>query len=165
MRWNVIRNFVMSTVLAALLLSQTACALLQGGLGLESPKVTVSNISMQGATLFEQQFVVTLRVNNPNNSALPITGLRYQLALNGNEFAEGATASEVSIPALGEALVDVTLTTSTFNLMRQMSDWRNGLPEVMDYQIKGKLFLAGALVNSLPFSRSGQVDLQSSTRQ
>ena len=84
-----------------------ACAGLQD---VQTPNVTLSNIEpASDMTLFEQRYDVTLRIQNTNNVSLPLSGLSYAVTLNGQEFARGVSRDRVVIPALGEKLVHVTV--------------------------------------------------------
>ena len=90
--------------LAAAMLGLTAlggCAGLR--LGMQKPEVTVANIRLLDGNLFEQRFVLTLRITNPNRVEIPIEGLSFDLDLNEQPFAKGVSNRALVVPRLGEA--------------------------------------------------------------
>lgn len=144
-----IRRF--SVLIFALLL--TACSSI-----LQKPEplqVTLAGITLTEANLFEQTFVLKLRVNNPNSFDLPIKTLRYQLELADREFMRGQSATSVTIPRFGNAHVEVEAHTNLYELMRQI----RGLSEAdkLRYRLRGEL-TAGDANFTLPFDRSGEYD-------
>ena len=149
--------------LPAVLLLLTACASLSGLASLQKPGVTLVNLQMAESTWLEQRFAVDLRVSNPNNVELPISGLNYDLALNGNKLATGGSNEDLTIPALGERVIRLTVSTSTLDWIKQLRDYRRlaerGEKLDLNYALTGKLFLRDSIVNSLPFARSGVVEL------
>ena len=82
--------------LALLLLA--GCAVLSP---LERPKVSLAGLSLIDANLFEQRYALKLRVLNPNEVALPIQALTYDLELNDQVFGSGASTAAVTVPAYG----------------------------------------------------------------
>jgi LEA14-like dessication related protein len=116
------------------------------------PEVSLANIAPLDATLFEQRVRVDLRVRNPNDFAIDLTGVDFQLAVNGAPLASGVTGQGVAIPRLGEALVSVEVTTTLFAWMRQIGNL--GTAQEISYDLSGHLHLAH--LGRLPFSHSGR---------
>lgn len=141
-----------------------ACTLVLAGcaamrlVNAEPPKVSVSSLAFQGATLMEQRFLVGLRLQNPNDFALPVTGLEYTLHLDGNKLASGMTQTSVNIPSLGSETVEVTVISNLLDSLAQLRRWQQSPPDQLDYRIEGRLRVKG-LPTRLPFSYSGQVGL------
>ncbi len=67
---------------------------------------------MVSADVFSQQFRIRLHVQNPNDRALPVKGIEYELFLQGDSFAEGTSAAPFVVPALGEIEFDLTVSTN-----------------------------------------------------
>lgn len=126
----------------------TGCAsnLLQA----KSPDVIVTNVTPLESTLFEQRLQIDLRVRNPNDFDLEVTGLDFQLALNGQKFATGLANHGVTIPRLGEAVLSVMTTASTLNVLQQLLKLRKG--QDVTYQVTGILHLQEI---PLPFKKEG----------
>ena len=53
------------------------------------PNVSVVAIEMRGGNLLQQNFAVKLNVQNPNDRALPVSGLHVELNVGGERVASG----------------------------------------------------------------------------
>jgi LEA14-like dessication related protein len=84
----------------------------------ESPEVLLVNVTPLDTTMFEQRLQVDLRVRNPNNFDLEVTGLDFTLHLNDQRLARGLTNKAATIPRLGDSVVSVETTTSTLDVIR-----------------------------------------------
>jgi LEA14-like dessication related protein len=124
----------------------------------EPPSVTVSDLRMGTAGVFEQQFFVKLRVQNPNDSDLQIKGSSFELELNDQPFAKGVSAQSVTVPRFGSEFVEIEAVSSLGNILRQAGAMTSdaGL-EKFRYRIKGKLATRNA--GSLPFDERGDLSL------
>ncbi|TJZ74828.1 LEA type 2 family protein [Chitiniphilus eburneus] len=121
---------------------------------LEKPRVSLAGISLKEAGLFEQRFTLTLRVENPNNVALPIKGLDTTLAVNDKPLASGVAAQSVTIPAMGEAKLAIDVTSNLAALVRQLRAANGqGAPR---YRLTGKLFVP-LRADGIPFDLEGEV--------
>jgi LEA14-like dessication related protein len=123
-------------------------------LGLQKPQVSLVDIHPAASTLLEQNFDVTLRLQNPNTLPLSASGLSFDLNVAGNRLASGLSNQAIAVPALGEAEITVRVHTSTLSWLKQLGKAVNGSGK-LDYQLQGRLEgLQG--VASLPFSSSGE---------
>jgi LEA14-like dessication related protein len=136
------------------LLSSAGCA--TTGTGLEPPSVSLIDIAVKEARLLETVFEVELRVLNPNDAALTVTGVECALRINDRDFARGASGVSAEIPAYGSAVVPVTVYSSIVGLVRSMLNARDALA----YELKGTLRLgSGAFASrTVPFSSEGRLD-------
>lgn len=146
------KSFIVLIALAFL----SACAGTGLG-GLESPNVTLADLRPKGMTVFEQQYDIALRVQNPNNRPLAINGLNFSVDINGQEFARGVGREKTVIPALGDGLIRITVTSSTFDWLRQLEKLGRNQNKELAYELSGSLFLDGMGSGRLPFKRSGTV--------
>lgn len=133
----------------------TACA----GLGgyREPPRVSLVGIQPLDMTLMEQRYRLALRILNPNDVDLPVSGMNYSVELNGREFAYGVSRQEVTIPALGEAVVEVEVISSLLDMLRQLRALEDDTARGLDYRLVGDLRLGDHGVR-LPFEYSGSLD-------
>ncbi len=124
---------------------------------LEAPEVQVTSLQMlepaQGS--LEQRFAVGLRLTNPNNRALSVDGLDFELDLNDRRLARGVTNRAFELPRLGEAETSVIVTTSVFDLLRQAVELGSQREAAMDYRLRGRLHLGSGFVRSVPFDHRG----------
>lgn len=134
------------------------CALTQGHL--EPPKVHLVNLQLQHATLFQQRFLATLHLTNPNDVSLPVKAIEYNVRVNGKHFADGMTNKPVTLPALGQADVGVEINTSVLDWLNQLYRLNRARPKKVPYRITGKLYLGSWFARTVPFSYTGQIPLQ-----
>lgn len=148
-------SFRKSQVFLPLFLVFAGCATL--GTGLEPPSVSLVNIAVKEARLLETVFEVELRVLNPNDAALTVTGAECALRINDRDFAKGVAGVSTEIPAYGSAVVPITLYSSVIGLVRSVLNAR----ETLAYELTGKLRLGGGFIvpGTVPFSSEGRLDL------
>ncbi len=150
---SMVRSGASVVVAAAVLLA--GCAGLPSGT--EAPAVTLSDIGVGGAsTLFEQQFNLKLRIQNPNNEELKIDGLAFSLDVDDKPFASGVSSQAVTVPRFASGFMAVDAYSSLGGVVRQISGFLQGERRATRYRIKGTLSLAGGL--RVPFERSGEFD-------
>ena len=116
----------------------------------EPPEVLVTDVTPLESTIFEQHLRVNLRVRNPNDFELRVTGLDFTLDLNGQRLARGLTSQTLTIPRLSDAVMAVETSTSTLDVVRQLLNL--GQRQDLSYQLKGVLHLQGS---RLPFEHEG----------
>lgn len=144
------QSMVRSGLLVVLAVLMTACA---GMLTRpEPPRISLIGLKPVSMDLFEQRFLVSLRVRNPNPFTLPVRGMDFNMDINGKRFADGISATRVDIPALGEGRVDVEVSSSLFNTFRQLQSILNEQTK-FDYRINGHVMLRNRSL-SLPFEFS-----------
>jgi LEA14-like dessication related protein len=103
----------------------------------EPPEVLVINVTPMEASAFEQRVQIDLRIGNPNDFDLSVTGIDFRLDLNGNRLARGLGNKELVVPRLSEAVTSVETSTSTLQVFRQFLSFSNDQP--LTYRISGVL--------------------------
>ena len=142
--------------LFALLLGLTACAGLTSRL--ESPRVSLADLQLEQFGVFEQRYRLSLRVQNPNDVELPIAGMEFRLYLNDEEFAHGLSDQHVTLPAFGEQLVEVRVTSGIGGILGQIQRLGSGELKTFSYRLSGHVKpLHRAL--KYPFEYRGEIDL------
>lgn len=142
---------------AAPLLMLSACAALPGR---EPVKVDLAGIEALPGEGMELRFLVKLRVQNPNDSAVEYDGVSIDLDLRGQSFGSGVSDVRGAVPRFGEAVIAVPMTVSGLSLARQLfSLLRAGDASVqrVDYVLRGKL--SGSLFAAARFESRGEVTL------
>jgi LEA14-like dessication related protein len=143
-------------------------ALLVGGCatltGLDAPHVSVSNIVPLDMTLFEQKFVVTLRIQNPNDVPLGVKGMTFNLDLNGKPFASGVSGQQVTVPRFGSEVVDVEVFSGLSGILKQLQMIAAGGTPRFTYRLRGKAYLDQPAAVTLPFDEQGEIELPVSSR-
>ncbi len=125
---------------------------------LQAPRLTVVNVELQKAALWEQKLRVRMHVENPNDRVLPIKGIAYTLDVNGQEFAHGESAASFVVPALGQAEFDMNMTANMAGTI--VSLLSHGSDSSLDYHLAGRISLSEGLLRSIPFDQHGTLKLQ-----
>lgn len=145
-------------LLLLLLVCLSACS----GLGpkLETPRLSIVSARMISADVFSQQFSIRVHVANPNDRALPVKGLDYELFLEGDSFAEGVSNAPFVVPALGEQEFEMTLRTNfVSSIGRLLSRMESANTDKVRYTLSGKVLVDIPLVKAIPFTETGTVSL------
>ena len=116
----------------------------------DPPEVLVTNVTLLETTAFEQRLQVDLRIRNPNDFDLLVTGIDFTLNLNGKRLARGLGNTAITVPRLSDAVVSVQTSTSTFDVVRQFLSFSQA--QALSYDITGLLHLKDG---RLPFDNSG----------
>jgi LEA14-like dessication related protein len=139
--------------LAALGLS--ACSLFVPKL--EKPTLSVVNVQMLKSDLWHQELKLRMRVQNPNDRALPVKGLTYELDVDDQEFAHGMSGDSFVVPARGEAEFDMSVSANMASVLIKVLS--QGGKQV-DYRLKGRISLSAGLFRSIPFNEQGSFNWQ-----
>lgn len=125
---------------------------------LERPRVNIANVALKEVKLFEQIYLVELRVQNPNDSPLTIGGVTFDLDVNDRSFARGMSGASVTIDRFSSGLIALEAVSPLTSLLRQIAGaQKDGLARVR-YRLRGALYL-GELNLKLPFDESGEIEL------
>ena len=140
---------------ASILIFLSACASMVGLS--QKPEITLTGVDLLEWGLFQQRFVLRLRIQNPNDADMPISSLAFAVELDGKPFATGDSAQAVTVPGQGEAQLDVVVSS---DLRRLLGPWRESEKsgrQRIGSLIHGRLTLAGA--GSIPFERRGDLPM------
>jgi LEA14-like dessication related protein len=136
-----------------------------GGCSLFLPKLTTPHLSLEslewsGGDLVQQHFRARVRVQNPNDRALPVKGLSYTLYVFGDEFAQGESAASFTVPALGEAEFEMNVTTNAAGAMLRLLTHPDQRSKPIDYRLVGRVELSSGVLRSVPFEQQGSFSLR-----
>lgn len=137
------------------------CVLLFGcsafGPQLETPEVFLLNITPLESTLFEQRLATELRVRNPNDVDLEITGLDVEIAINGTRLTRVLSSDKVTVPRFGEATVKAIASTTTTSLLRQVAALQRSGGADPTYAISGYVYLGNRFGRRVRLDHSGKL--------
>ena len=125
--------------------------------GMEAPSVTIADFGAGSVGMFEQQFNLRLRIQNPNAEDLRIDGIAFELEINGAPFAKGVGNQAVTVPRYGSGFMPVEAVSSLGGLLKQFGALMQSDKPGFRYRIKGVVSIAGG--TRIPFDRSGEFDL------
>ena len=130
------------------------CATLPAGT--EPPYLSIVSIEPVTVTPLEQKYRLKVRVQNPNDHDLDITGMSYVLEVNGHDFLKGVSDTAVNVPRFGEAVIELSGVSTLFGFVRQIQALQGQQQPNLEYRLTGKLGVSGGF-GSLPFSYEGNL--------
>ena len=133
---------------------------------LQKPEVSLVGVDLIGIGLVEQRLLLKLKIRNPNDVDLPIKALTFDIDLDGQPFAKGASEQPVTIARHAEAQLDVKVVSRLGDVLKPLRAARkNGK---LGYRVHGNVELSAAEGSegstSVAFDRSGDVPLASLER-
>jgi len=137
-------------------LGLAGCAGWFGG-DFQDPDVHLVKVDVIKARLLEQRFSLRFRIDNPNDSDLPIRGLEYQVHLNGIRLAEGESSEWLSVPAHGRSEFEVPVRT---NLWRHVKDIVKALEkpdQPIRYSLRGEVKTGLLFGRNVHMQRDGEI--------
>jgi LEA14-like dessication related protein len=148
-------------VVSLLAISLAACA----GIRPEPPEVQLSALEITDFSLSHANFLATLRLFNPNGTALDVKGIKFTLFLNDVRIAKGQTAKTFTLPAeeSGEAVIRLS---SSFLDLLQLTRKLQDRSEIT-FRIAGEVRIGGygLLGATIPIEREGALPLSGSLNQ
>ena len=124
--------------------------------GMQPPTVTIADFGLGNAGLFEQQFNLRLRIQNPNPDDFKVDGIAFDLEINGQPFAKGVGNQTATVPRYGSGLIAVEAVSTLGGLLKQFGRLPDGNKVLFKYRIKGQLSIAGG--SRVPFEETGEFD-------
>lgn len=124
----------------------------------EQPRVSVVDVQLQDGRLMAQKFLVTIRIDNPNNYGFDINGAVVDVLLNDQPLARGLSNRKISIPRYGSADLQVVATVQLLDVLKQIMQM--GTQRPVDYQVKGYLDVRRGWTSNIrvPFQQTGELD-------
>lgn len=147
-------RFTLLLLLSTLLLN--GCAIFSNQ---SAPRVALINLLPKELGLFEQQYQLELRVQNPSPNPLLISGMAFDLELNGRRFAQGVSNQSLNVPAFGSEKLTVQVSSSLFSLLAQLRKLSKKELRQLNYALSGQLYSPNGLF-SRSFETRDQIDLQ-----
>ncbi|HUO80722.1 MAG TPA: LEA type 2 family protein [Steroidobacteraceae bacterium] len=121
----------------------------------EHPQLSVVGVELKDASLAEQHFRVRMRVQNPNDRALPVRGIDYTLRIGGEDFGTGSSVSAFTVPARGEAEFELVMTTNLASTLWKVLPRLKDSAQPLEYQLSGKVSTDLAFLHTIPFDERG----------
>ncbi len=135
----------------------SGCAVLGFGGSYTKPEIRLANVEMLKSNLWEQSFRLRLRVDNPNDRALPIRGMHYQVYLNDARLATGVTDRAFKVPAYGSEYFELEVRS---NLWRHLGDLVKLVErqQPVNYRIEGHIRTGLFMSPKLTLREQGTLD-------
>jgi LEA14-like dessication related protein len=123
------------------------------------PNVSVVSIDMRGGNLLQQNFGVRLNVQNPNDRALPVSGLHVELNVGGERIASGVSDRAFVVPAFGESEFDMTIKANMALAVLKLANKMDQHADSIDYELTGAARIDLPFLHDLPFHQTGSFSL------
>ncbi|MGC9977397.1 MAG: LEA type 2 family protein [Syntrophales bacterium] len=118
--------------------------------------VDIVNIIPKDMRLMEQTFVAELRIQNPTETDLDITGVALDLEINGQSFAKGVSNQSLRVERLSTKVMQVEAYTGLTSILRQLAEVQKGsYASGFKYRLKGTVYAEAPSV-SIPFDETGE---------
>ncbi|QFT54995.1 LEA type 2 family protein [Microbulbifer sp. THAF38] len=145
-------------LLIAMLFSVSGCATLSPNF--QKPEVEVIAVQPLPAKAGNNlRFRIHLRVFNPNNSELALSGLFYTLRLGGHKVLTGTSNNLMPIAPYGQDDIAVDATASLVGSIFAAVDLINLNQDSIPYELEAKIGLSKSLLPSIKVNRSGVISL------
>jgi LEA14-like dessication related protein len=123
------------------------------------PQVSIADLRILSMGLFEQQYELHLKIDNPNSFPLPLHKIDYAMMLNGAEFAKGSSTQSTVIPAEASETITLQVSSRATSILDQIrAIMQNETSRKFSYSLQGDLYFSEWLPQS-PFEYSGGIDL------
>jgi LEA14-like dessication related protein len=153
-----VRAWVSSLVLASLvLLMVIACSSLSPQF--KSPQLDVVEIHVLKGDLLHQQLRVRMHAQNPNDVALAVRSITYEMEVAGEAFAQGKSERPFTVPAHESAEFDISVSANVAGALLRLL-MGGGKLDAVDYRLHGKVSLASGFLRSIPFDKKGVFKLR-----
>lgn len=116
-----------------------SCATLK----LETPQVSLINIKPY--THQGMGFDIELNIANPNSIALPVSGISYQMKINGTSLLQGVSNQVSTIPAYGSVPVRISTSISILSAPKIFLNLMQNKNQKLSYELSTKIDLEGLL--------------------
>ncbi len=127
-----------------------------GGDDWREPEVHLVEVETVKARLLEQEFVLHLRVDNPNDSRLFIRNLSYSIRLNDLLLVQDETSVWRSVGAHARRTFKINVRTNLWQHLKPLAKLlRSGQP--LHYTLQGELATGLLIHRDLHLSRSGEI--------
>ncbi|MFK8332447.1 LEA type 2 family protein [Pseudomonas sp. BJa5] len=139
-----------------LLLQLTGCASWFGS-DYRDPEVQLVKVEMVKARLLQQEFVLHVRVDNPNDSRLFIRNLSYSVHLNDLLLAEGESSLWRSVGGHARRTFKIPVRTNLWQQVKPLSKLLRQTDQPLRYRLDGELNSGLIFPRELHLSRSGEI--------
>ncbi len=134
-----------------------ACSLLTPKF--ERPSLSVSGIELVSGNLLQQSFRVRFNIQNPNDRALPVSGLHASISIGGEHVAQGRNDRAFVVPAKGDIDFDMLVTANLGVALLKLANKMDQRADSIDYDVSGAASIDLPFLSDLPFHQTGSFSL------
>jgi LEA14-like dessication related protein len=126
----------------------------------ERPNLSVIGIEMVNGNLLQQNFRVKFNIQNPNDRALPVSGLHASLSVGGEHVADGQNDGAFVVPANGDIDFDVMIKANMALALLKLANRMDQHADSIDYDVSGAASINLPFLRDLPFHQTGSFPLK-----
>ena len=126
----------------------------------EKPEVQVTALEpLPNNHSGDLRFRIHLRVFNPNNSELALSGLYYTLKLAGHKVVTGTSSNLPVIPAYGQQAISVDASANLMGSFMAAAELLRLQGNTVPYELEAKLGLQRSILPAIRVSKQGNIQL------
>ena len=126
----------------------------------ERPTLSVAGIELLNGNLLQQNFRVKFNIHNPNDRALPVSGLHASLSVGGEHIAQGQNDRAFVVPARGDVDFDMMITANLGVALLKLAGKMDQHADSIDYDVSGAASIDLPFLRDLPFHQTGSFSLK-----
>jgi LEA14-like dessication related protein len=126
----------------------------------ERPTLSVVGIEMVNGNLLQQSFRVKFNIQNPNDRALPVSGLHASLSAGGEHIAQGQNDRAFVVPAMGDIDFDMMISANMALALLKLANKMDQHADSIDYDLTGAASIDLPFLRDLPFHQTGSFSLK-----
>ncbi|MBD1586685.1 LEA type 2 family protein [Pseudomonas typographi] len=105
----------------------------------QAPDVSLLRVERVKAHLLQQTFILHFRIDNPNDSTLPVRGFRYHVTLEDITLAEGKAKDWFNVPAHGTSFYSIEVRTNLWQHLKPLRALLRDPERPLHYTLKAEL--------------------------
>ncbi|GAB5412414.1 MAG: hypothetical protein Cons2KO_00170 [Congregibacter sp.] len=145
-------------LLAILISAIQGCANLPIG-EFDEPEVELLGLEPIASQGLEARFLLRLRIVNPNDIALDVEGMAYEVFIRGSKVLTGVSNQALRVEPYSESIAELEVAAGMLDSLALIRDLLGNPPEGgLPYRLNAKISRKGIL-STLRVSREGTIDL------
>lgn len=121
----------------------------------EKPDVKVTQVQHLGGGLLDQRFRVQLTMTNPNDYALDLKAIQFEVSIADRELINGVAGNLPKIPAYGQASFAVEGQANVFEVGGLLAKVLKNPTAKIDYDVTGTVSLRSGFPKTFPLKKRG----------
>ena len=150
------RTVLLSSIGLVFLLGLSGCATWFTG-NYQDPQVHLVKVEVIKAKLLQQEFMLRFRIDNPNDSSLPVRGLTYSVRLGGMLLTEGETRDWFTVAANSREYYEVPVRTNLWRNLRDIARMLKHPDQPIRYDLQGELRTGVLFGHDVVLNHTGEI--------
>ena len=127
--------------------------------GLTAPAISIAGIHSPTLSTEGAQLICSVRVVNPNDVALPLSGGNVNLKLAGSPAAKGRLLKRITIPARGTRDVDLLVDLDMLSTVSWLPMFMDNKAFTLPFEVDGYVDVDHADLGRVLFHETGDVSM------